>query len=168
MDLSHLIELSKRYYSEKQLKNLSLPNLSIFRREAESDIEAFVYQPVLCLILQGSKVTAVGEQVVELRPGDALLVSHDLPVVSRITEASVRAPYLAVILTLDLALVRSLHDQVAAAPAACANAGPLSSAPAEAAWVSPLVRYFELMDAPLDAKVLGPSVLREVHYRLLL
>jgi transcriptional regulator GlxA family with amidase domain len=44
----------------------------------------------------------------------------------------------------------------------------LSAALVEPAWLAPLVRYLELMDNPWDAKVLGPSTLREIHYRLLL
>lgn len=67
----------------------------------------------MCLILQGSKITSIGDQSVELRPGDALLVSHDLPVVSRITKASDDEPYLALILSLDLGIVRSLYEKVA-------------------------------------------------------
>jgi AraC-like DNA-binding protein len=168
MDLSHLIDLCNRYSNDKTEEILKLPGLSIFRREVESDIEAFIYEPVLCLILQGSKVTSIGDQVVELKPGDAVLVSHDLPVVSRITKASVDEPYLAVILLLDLRLVRSLYDQVADAPMPDAYGRSLSAGQAEPAWIAPLVRYFELMDNPLDAKVLGPSIRREIHYRLLL
>ena len=95
MDLSRLTDLSVRYYADKQGKNQELPGLSVLCREALSDIEASIYEPVLCLILQGSKVTSIGDQAVELGPGDALLVSHDLPVVSRITKASAREPYLA-------------------------------------------------------------------------
>jgi transcriptional regulator GlxA family with amidase domain len=36
------------------------------------------------------------------------------------------------------------------------------------AWSDPLARYLALMDAPLDAQVLGPSILREIHFRLLM
>lgn len=168
MDLSHLIDLAARYEAEKAKGFQGLPGLSIYRRDAVSDIEAVVYEPVMCLILQGSKVTSIGDQLVELKPGDALLVGHDLPVTSRITRASAEEPYLAVILSLDLGLVRGLYEQVADAPASGVPVRPLSAGPADPAWLAPLVRYFELMDNPLDARVLGPSVRREIHYRLLL
>jgi AraC-like DNA-binding protein len=168
MDLSPLANLCNRYALEKAQPSHELPGLAVLRREAESDIEAVVYEPVMCLILQGSKVTCIGDRTVELTPGDALLVSHDLPVTSRITRASVQEPYLALILSLDLGLVRSLYDQLADAPMPEAHGRSLSAAPAETAWLAPLARYLELMDDPLDAKVLGPSILREIHYRLLL
>lgn len=168
MDLSRLTELAISYYTDIQGKTPGLPSLSVLRREVPSGIEATIYEPVMCLILQGSKVTSIGDQVAELRPGDALLVSHDLPVVSRITVASVQKPYLAAILSLDLGLVRSLYEQVVDAPAHDAHVRSLSAGPVEQAWLAPLVRYFELMDNPLDERVLGPSVRREIHYRLLL
>jgi AraC-like DNA-binding protein len=168
MDLSRLTELCRRYDADNAEAIQVLPGLSVLRREAESAIEAYVYEPVVCLILQGSKVTAIGDQRVELQPGDALLVSHDLPVVSRITRASVEEPYLAVILSLDLGLVRSLYEEVAEAPAPTDAVRSLSGGAVDPAWLAPLVRYFELIDNPLDAKVLGPSIRREIHYRLLL
>jgi transcriptional regulator GlxA family with amidase domain len=39
---------------------------------------------------------------------------------------------------------------------------------AEPALLSALERYFDLQDNSLDAQVLGPAILREIHYRLLL
>jgi AraC-like DNA-binding protein len=168
MDLSRLTELAVNYYVDPDSGNLGPPNLSVLRREAPSDIEATIYEPVMCLILQGSKVTSIGDQAVKLRAGDALLVSHDLPVVSRITEASIHKPYLAVILSLDMGLLRSLYNQVVDAPMHGAKVRSLSAGPVEQAWLEPLVRYFELINSPLDAKVLGPSINREIHYRVLL
>lgn len=168
MDLARLADLCNRHTLDKPEGFPGLPGLSVYRREAVSEIEALVYEPVICLILQGAKVAAIGDQLVELRPGDALLVSHDLPVTSRITRASAREPYVALILALDLGLVRSLYDQIADAPLSEAPARPLAAGPAEPGWLAPLLRYLELADDPLDAKVLGPSIRREIHYRLLL
>jgi len=134
----------------------------------KSGMEAVVYEPLVCLILQGSKVTSVGDAHADLHPGDALLVSHDLPVVSQITTASRAEPYIALILSLDLGLVRSLSNEVSGADVPNVEPRSLSSWRADASWLDPLTRYAQLIDDPLDAKVLGPSILREVHYRLLL
>jgi len=145
-----------------------LPNLHIFQRTGISEFEAFVYDPVICLILRGSKETHIGSQSVSLTRGDALLVSHDLPVTSKITEASPDAPYLALILTLDLGLIRSLYEKVGEAVSEASDARSLTVSTAEKEWMDPLGRYLRLMDDPLEAQVLGPSILREIHYRLLM
>ena len=168
MNLTHLINLVSQYHIETARNSKGLPNLSIYCRDMISEIEATIYDPLVCLILQGGKVTSIGDQQVDLRAGDALLVSHDLPVVSRITKASRDEPYIALILSLDLGLVRSLAEQVAEANLPEAEVRSLSAWNADPSWLSPLVRYVELMDNPTDAQVLGPAVLREVHYRLLL
>lgn len=169
MDLSQLAVRCHRYsIGDHALGPEGLPGLLVLRREAVSQIEATVYDPVLCLILQGSKITAVSEHSVTLHPGEALLVSHDLPVVSRITEASMRRPYLALILSLDLALIRGLYQELADTSfPEPPRAGPLVTARAEPDWVDPLSRYAALMDSPRDARVLGSALRREVHYRLL-
>jgi AraC-like DNA-binding protein len=145
-----------------------LPNLFVMRKEEISALEAVVYNPVICLILQGAKETTVGRQSVKLRVGDALLVSHDLPVVSKITLASPDIPYLALILSIDLGVIRSLYEQVGETVIEVPNARSLSAGPADPSWVEPLDRYLSLAGKPLEAKVLGPAILREVHFRLLM
>ena len=145
-----------------------LPSAHIFQRERITAFEAVVYNPVICLILQGQKEMNVGQQFVELAEGDALLVSHDLPVTSKITKASPDAPYRALVLSLDLGILRSLYEQVGEAVSDVHDAKSLSASVADPAWVDPILRYLKLMDAPLDAQVLGPMILKEIHYRLLL
>lgn len=145
-----------------------LPSAHIFQRETVTAFEAVVYNPVICLILQGRKEMNVGKQSVALVEGDALLVSHDLPVTSRITEASSDIPYRALIILLDLGILRSLYEQVGEAMTDVHKARSLSASAADPAWVDPIVRYLELMDSPLDVQVLGPMILKEIHYRLLL
>lgn len=142
----------------------NLPSLSLYHRDATSEIEGAIYEPVLCLILQGSKVTSIGEHTVPLRPGEALVVGHDLPVLSRITEA----PYRALILRLDLGVVRGLYEQVADLPMPDTPPTPLTAGPAHPSWLDPLARYCASAENPMDAAVLGPALLREIHYRLLL
>ncbi|MFK7838510.1 MAG: AraC family transcriptional regulator N-terminal domain-containing protein [Sulfitobacter sp.] len=145
-----------------------LPAAHIFERKDVTTFEAVVYNPVICLILQGRKEMNVGNQFVSLTKGDALLVSHDLPVTSKITEASPRAPYRALIFSLDLSILRSLYEQVGDAVTDVPHAKSLSASAADPFWIEPMVRYLGLMETPLDVQVLGPMVLREIHYRLLL
>lgn len=167
MNLSHMTELAIRYLADQSHTNQRIDRLSAYREYAPSDMQASVYEPALCLILQGSKTATTGDQTVTLSAGKALVVSHALPVVSRITKASASEPYLSFVLFLDVQLIRSLYEQVADLPPPDAQVRSLSAAPAEASWLGCFLRYIELMDNPLDAKVLGPSILREIHYRLL-
>ena len=169
MELDDLEALTERYFSKNGGgERVALPNLHVLRRTEVSAFEATVYDPVICLILRGGKEIHVGAQSVALRRGEALLVSHALPVMSKITEASPDAPYLALVLSLDLGTIRSLHDQVGEAAHEAQGARTMTASAAQAEWMEPLGRYLRLMDDPLGARVLGPLALREIHYRLLM
>jgi AraC-like DNA-binding protein len=169
MYVTSLIDPSLAYLSNNTSKSCrTLPNLFILREERVTAFDAVVYNPVVCLILQGAKVTTIGDQVTTLSAGDALIVSHDLPVQSKITMASAAEPYLALILSLDLSVVRSLYEQVGSHVHEVPDARSLSSGPADPGLIDGIARYIALQDAPLDAKVLGPSILREIHFRLLM
>lgn len=169
MSLDQLKHLATELaYREAGDSEKILPSAHIFQCMEVTVFEAVVYNPVICLILQGRKEMNVGQQFVELREGDVLLVSHDLPVASKITQASTERPYQALIFSLDLSILRGLYEQVSEAVSHKDHATSLSASKADPAWTEPMVRYLELMNTPIDARVLGPMILKEVHYRLLL
>ncbi len=169
MSFAQLQTLAERYIREKiDVSPRALPALHILRKEEVTAFEAVVYNPVVCLILRGRKETRIGAQSVSLGQGDALLVSHDLPVSAKITQASPTEPYLAVILRLDIGLVRDLYQQVGESVSDVAEAKSLSANVADPAWTEPLLRYLKLMDKPLEARVLGPLILKEIHFQLLM
>lgn len=98
MSVQQLRELSTELLSrETEISGRVLPSAHIFERKEITVFEAVVYNPVICLILQGQKEMSVGQRFVELDEGDMLLVSHDLPVASKITQASAERPYRALI-----------------------------------------------------------------------
>jgi AraC-like DNA-binding protein len=145
-----------------------LPNLTVLKSSTTSEFDAVVYNPVVCLILQGAKETTIGDQSATLCAGDALVVSHDLPVQSRITEASADKPYLAVIISLELAMVRGLYEQVGSLSDAKRPTRSLSSGRIDSKLTEAISRYLALAENSVDAQVLGPSILREIHFRLLM
>nr|WP_227258143.1 AraC family transcriptional regulator [Kangsaoukella pontilimi] len=140
----------------------------ILRQDRVTAFEAVIYKPVVCLILQGAKITSVGDRVAMPSAGDALIVSHDLPVESRITEATSERPYVALIVSLDLGLLRGLYEQVGPHAFEARASRSLLSGPARPDLIDAVARYLALQEDPLHAAVLGPSLLREIHFRLLM
>lgn len=169
MPITQLHRLSLRY---ETYKHDDLPEhlnaAQVFRREETSEFEATLYNPFICIILQGRKKVCVGDRSVSLVPGDAFLVSHDLPVTAKILDASPAAPYRALVFALDMGILRSLYELVDEAVSDDASASALSDSAADPAVIARMERYLELMDAPLDAQVLGPMILKEIHFRLLM
>jgi AraC-like DNA-binding protein len=140
-----------------------LPGLTLLHHPRTTTFEATLYEPVVCLIVQGKKETTLGDRVLEADTGACLLVSHDLPVVSRV----LRAPYTALLLDLEFNLLRSLYDEVADVAMDAQPTGALQVHPADAVLIGALERYLSLAESPADAEVLGPLIRKEIHYRLL-
>lgn len=136
----------------------------LFRQEAPTAIEASLYEAVLCLILRGRKQVTIGDRTLSFGPGECLLVSHDLPVSSRIT----KAPYLALVLEVNVTTLRKLHDEVAESAQDSERARAAETHRADAGLLDALHRYLLLADSASDAKVLGPLISKEIHYRLLM
>ena len=131
-------------------------------------LESTIYEPVVCLILQGRKETWLGGKCVSLAAGDSLIVSHHLPVVSRIVEATSQLPYVALVLSVDMAIIRNLYDEVGEAELERTRANSIDAGTADKDFVLAMARLFHLADRRTEAKVMEPLIRREIHFRLLL
>jgi len=139
-----------------------LPNLGILRQQQPTSFEAAIYEPVVILILQGRKETVLGSDSFPMSVGQSLLVSHDLPVIARIT----KTPYLALIFDIDLETLRELYEKMADPFPPATESRSLAVHTSDAKLVDALQRYLELAGTRTDAAVLGPLISREIHYRL--
>lgn len=164
MHLEGLIEHASRRLAASENGARAIADLIVYRQSSPSPVEVSVYEPVLCLILQGRKEVVIGEQTLSFGPGECLLVSNDLPVSSRVT----KAPYLALVLKVDVASIRKLYDEVEESALQGGLARAAVTHRADLGLLDALRRYLALVDSPADAKVLGPLISREIHYRLLM
>lgn len=144
------------------------PGLHLLRERSPTEFESTIYEPVVCLILQGEKATTVGDQVRVVSAGSCIVVSHDLPVLARVTQASEKEPYLAIVIQLDLAVLRSLYDEVENVHLEGARASVMEVAPIDLNIADVVGRYLDLIGDPVSARVLLPLVRKELHFRLLL
>ena len=168
MDLEGLIERASRLVSAAenghQQAAQPMDGLLLLRQDCPSSFEASLYEPVLCLILQGRKEVSIGERALSFGPGECLLVSHDLPVCSRIT----KAPYLALVPEVNVATIREFYDEVGESALDGERARAAETYRADPGLLDALRRYLALADSPADARVLGPLISKEIHYRLLM
>jgi AraC-like DNA-binding protein len=127
-----------------------------------------VYEPCLCIVVQGRKQARLMDETYVYDPLNYLVVSVTLPVVGQIIEASEERPYLCLRISVDRKLIGELLLQ----------AGPtlvqqresdrgLYVAKTDAGLLDAVVRLVRLLDQPRDANVLAPLVMREIHYRAL-
>lgn len=154
--------------SAEGLVKTKTPGLSLFRATRPSAKVGALYESIACLVLQGAKEARCARAALTLEAGRMVLFSHDLPVTSRIMTASARAPYLAVTLAIDFALIRSVAEEMRLDETADTDALPISFGAADPAFLDAIGRYLAAAAAdPVEARVLAPTIRKEIHFRLL-
>jgi AraC-like DNA-binding protein len=145
-----------------------IPGVVMMRLTAPSGMLKVVHRPLLCLVLQGAKTVSVGEAIWRFGAGQSFIVSVDVPAIGRVVQASAPAPYLSLALDLDMAVMRAVMGEMAAAPPAPASVGlGLFVDDIDAALMECGMRLVRLLDRPEAAPILQPAIVREMHYWLL-
>jgi AraC-like DNA-binding protein len=142
--------------------------LLVLSHRHPTDHLAQVYDPVVCLVLQGAKETSTTERTHVIEAGQFLVVTHDMPVTSRISQASPSEPYIALIASIDHDLLFDLRDHARTASIdSLHDPHALCVGDADAQLIDAFTRYLRALETPSDAEVLTPLAMREIHYRLL-
>lgn len=144
----------------------AIPRVSLVRSDMPTLPVGVVYQPMLCIVAQGAKRALLGDTIVEYRAGQYLVVSVDLPITGAVVQASPDAPYLAVSLALDPAVLAEMLLTLPGHPPGAAPQG-LAVSPAPPDLLDAALRLLRLLDTPAQIPVLAPLVEREILYRLL-
>lgn len=167
--LNELRSLAAR--AQNRLTHTGIPRVAMVQGAIPEHELAAVYEPMVNLILQGSKSMTVGERVLHYCPANYFVMSVDLPAIGTIWPAATGEPYLAVALTLDptviAGLLADLSDNL---PETAHGAGPVagfSVAAVTEELIDAWVRMLRLMDSPLDIAALAPAYEREILYRVL-
>ncbi|OZG72626.1 AraC family transcriptional regulator [Hahella sp. CCB-MM4] len=172
MTLSNIISQTSKYIdfsADTPVDQVSpMPGLILLKSSRTTELAASIYHPVICLILQGAKETTVGERTLSFAAGESLIVSHTVPVISRITRASDKEPYLAMILEIDLGILRALYHEIEEIPADKESSTALNVDTAGEDLLNAMSRYLALADRGVEKKVMAPLLLKEIHFRLLM
>ena len=124
-----------------------------------------VYEPALCMVLQGGKQVIFGDRVLRYDPASYFIATIDLPARGWVVEASDARPYVAVSMKLDQQALAALimdmppgdEGQTAGFAVSAVTPDPLD------AWS----RLIALLDTPEDIPFLASMHEREILYRLL-
>ncbi|MEM8796760.1 MAG: AraC family transcriptional regulator [Pseudomonadota bacterium] len=170
IDQDFILQVSRfaeKYADPEQPVPTQVAGLFVVRQESPSKLDWTVYDPNVCLVLQGRKTAHIGARKLVYGAGDALIVSHSVPTVSAVLEASRAKPYLALILRLDLNTLRELVFEFGEDLAARGDGHTMDVERANEHLVSCLVRLFGSSQDPLNAKAIAPMAMREAHFHLL-
>jgi AraC-like DNA-binding protein len=129
-----------------------------------------LYPSMVCLILQGTKRITVGSRTVALGAGQTFLITSSVPATGTIVRASRSHPYVAIAVQIDPAVLAELVAELDAPDGShlAGNTHCLSVDVVDTFFVECLTRMVRILDHPGAASLLGASMVRELHYWLLL
>lgn len=144
-----------------------LPDVRFLRSNRPLLRTPVLYEPGIVIVVQGRKQGFLGNDVYLYDARHYLMVSVPVPFTME-TDASAAEPMLAIYIRLDFTLAADLLLELdgRGAPVVAAPRSMMSSLMDEQIGGS-VLRFLQIMSSPLDAEMLGPSMLREIYYRVL-
>lgn len=156
------------FISSAQNLATAIPRLTLHRRTAPTAPCSATYEPSVTVIAQGRKQVELGQNTFIYDESRFLLTSVDLPIVSRVVEASESKPCLALVLKLDMLIVRDLliREDIAL-PVAPSDSPAMATGETTPEFLSACCRLLDLLNTPQDVPFLSGLIEREIVYRIL-
>lgn len=146
----------------------AIDGLILLRADHERRPSHLVFKPSLCVVAQGSKWTTFGQRRFVYPPGRALVVSVEMPALSKVSCAGPDEPFLGLSLGLDPPLMGDVLEALPTPPGPVRRPdhgvfvtdfdGPLSDG---------VLRLVRLLDTPEAIPFVAPLIKREIAYWLL-
>nr|WP_231853692.1 AraC family transcriptional regulator [Erwinia billingiae] len=145
-----------------------IPRVAMVQGNVPAEALAAVYEPMINLILRGSKSMTVGDRVFNYDPASYFVMSVDLPAIGSVHPTERGEPYLAVSLTIDPQRVAAMiEDLPPSAMQERPDGGAFSVASVTPELLDAWVRMLRLMKTPEDIAALAPGYEREILYHVL-
>jgi len=145
-----------------------IPGLSLYRRSSPTTCTSAAYEPTLILYAQGEKRVTVGGATYRLDHTTCQLTSVDIPIISEVTRASQEEPILAMVLKLEMQVIREiLSKEEFLLPESSSGARGVAIGKTPLGILQASARLLDLLDTPSDIPFLGNLMQREIVYRLL-
>jgi AraC-like DNA-binding protein len=161
--LHELADLARRY-AAVEVSPADCPGMLLIASGEVTPAVQVVYEPMLCVILEGAKQTTLGSESYVYHAGDYLVVSADLPVSGQVMQA----PYTAVGIALDpVAIAELMIETGASAIPEEAPGRALAVSRMDDDLIDSVGRLIRLLERPQDVAVMGPMIRREILWRLL-
>ncbi|WNZ76416.1 AraC family transcriptional regulator [Pseudomonas sp. P105] len=153
--------------AENRRTETGIPRVAMVQGEVPEHLLAAVYDPMINLILQGSKSMTVGDRTLRYDPATYFVMSIELPAVGKVHPAATGEPYLAVSLTLDPTILATLLADLPKPAERVGQENGFSVAAVTPELMDAWVRMLRLMERPQDITALAPVYEREILYRVL-
>lgn len=164
---SRMVALLKQLAPGEGYTLTALPHVRFLRSDRPLASTPVLYEPGIVFVCQGSKRGFWAGQVYRYDARHYLAVSVPVPFTME-TDASADEPLLAIYFSLDLAVLAGLAlqlDELTDGPT-MAPVGMFST-PIDDALGQTVLRFLEAMNSPVESVLLGPAIVREIYFRVL-
>ncbi|MGI8463395.1 AraC family transcriptional regulator [Pectobacterium punjabense] len=146
-----------------------VPQVKILYTEQHHPRVPVMYEPTIVIIFQGKKIGYLGGKTFQYDAENYLLMTVPLPFECE-TIASVENPLVGMAIRIDIQMLQDLlidigDDDSAIRPCSCSCG--VNSAPLTDEILCAVERLLDAMNNPRDARVLGPTIVREIIYHML-
>jgi AraC-like DNA-binding protein len=146
--------------------NLSLlPDVRFLRSNRALSETPVLYEPGIVVVVQGRKRGFLGGQTYLYDARHYLAVSVPVPFTME-TDASAKAPLLAIYFRLDFQLLAEILLQMDDAGLS-AHPQTMFATRMDARMSASVLRFLEAMRVPMEARILGRSLVKEIYLRVL-
>ena len=165
-----IMEFAQTNYNGEGKFKTAVDSLSFYRSHAPSqEFLATIYEPSLCLVIQGAKAVGIGEEMFGYDPRTYLLASTHVPAKVKITEASEEKPYLSLMISFSMEQIFEVLKEIDRGNTKYIQQPKrgLYFGDIETKLIEPITRLIRLLNSPEDISMLSPLVTKEILYTLL-
>ena len=151
------------------IHSTAIEQLELMQESTAPTALCAVYEPTLCIILQGKKETLLGKETYHYGTAQYIVVTVDLPLSGLIVEATPEQPYLCFKLSLDATVLWNIIDKIQhSSDQKESSVRGLFVSDADESLIDCAIRLTRLLDTPQHIPFLAPMIVREIYYRLLI
>jgi AraC-like DNA-binding protein len=159
-----MIALLARLAPDEGYNLTALADVRLLRSNRALARTPVLYDPGIVIVCQGRKRGYWGDATYLYDAQHYLAVAVPVPFTME-TDASAEEPLLAIYFHLDFNLAADLMLQLDDQPTA--EPKGMYASPMEPRLSQSVLRLLEALDSPLDGRLLGPALVREIYYRIL-
>jgi AraC-like DNA-binding protein len=161
-----MVALLMRLAPNEGYNQSQLPEVRFLRSNRPLSVTPVLYEPGIVVVCQGRKRGFLGNQVYVYDAQHYLAVSVPVPFTME-TDASEKEPLLAIYFRLDFKMLAELLLQIEDGAALNAYPQGMFATAMDEKMSTSVLRFLEAMAEPLEAKILGNALVREIYLRVL-
>lgn len=167
--LSYLAQVMQSYSIREGINETLIPGVDLIKHSCVNDAAKHNWQASYAIIIQGAKCIELVNDSLVANEGHCLVSALELPVMSYIKTASEEKPFFALKVSFDFATVREIASKLQMHRTHVKpNLRSILTHSASDSMLDAAIRLLKLLNNPIEAQVLGPMVLKELIFHLLL